>query len=771
MKNKVSKLISILLLAAFINGCGSSEKMTSSFYSVWWSNFVSYFNVYYNAKKEYDKAQQLIYKSSAESGTEINSVFPSVKRGSVGTKELNNAITKATSILQNHPESNLADDALILIGKSYYFLGDLPPAERKFTEVISNYPNSEIVFEATLFLARTYLEQNKIENGLSILTDLIKRDDVPSEVKGEANLILGERLYLSGKYSDAYSFLQTGLENYSDNEANARAYYLLSKINSIQGDLTVQLTNLNAAKNETAIPATWYLIGVQTIRTNIALNQFDNAQNELDKLKDDDDLISYRKNFVLEQARIYLAKGEYEIAEKSYKEFIEANQTSTQSAVLIPYAYLDLADLRMKYKPDMEVARYFYEKASGGNSIDSAIIKAKSKELLLKTYLTLKIEFNDLKTIISKGVIVPDTLSKKDSISVSEGGEDIAEKEINRRKRRTDKSADELETEIAKSDDSGNEDPRKQFNPASGIQRDEEDSRAGSQSAAVKKTAQAELILDDDALTEKFISSNYKSKYKEASDSVSFKALLGTFESQYEKLVEYFYFQSNNMDSVISYADLMETDFPKSQKLARIWYAKSVAFQRLNLVPEYEKTLKKLSSEQGSTRFGKEAKLKLGLADSTELYRLETENLYKKAIVLFDGGKYDSSRTILKKLEAQDSTSTIYPQVLFALGYISEKYDKNWKTASFYYNKVQKNYASSTVAKELTNQFAILNPVVESEKITAANSETEQKQDPNVPNSGKTAVEKIKPGETKFVITPNAPLRFKRQPKLADVSW
>ena len=90
-------------------------------------------------------------------------------------------------ILQNHPESDLADDALILIGKSYYYLGDFPPAERKFLEVISNYPNSNIVFEATLFLARTYSEQNKIENALLILDDLIKRTDVPEQVKGEAN--------------------------------------------------------------------------------------------------------------------------------------------------------------------------------------------------------------------------------------------------------------------------------------------------------------------------------------------------------------------------------------------------------------------------------------------------------------------------------------------------------------------------------------------------------------------------------------------------------
>ena len=770
MKNKVRNLVYILLLAGIVNGCSSTEKTTASFYSVWWSDFVSYFNVYYNAKKEFDKAQQLIYKSSAESGTEINSVFPSVKRGSVGTKELNSAITKATSILQNHPESNLADDALILIGKSYYFLGDLPPAERKFTEVISNYPNSEIVFEATLFLARTYMEQNKTENGLSILNDLIIRTDVPSEVKGEANLILGERLYLSGKYSDAYPYLQKGIENFTDNEAIARAYYLLSKINSIQGDYAVQLTNLNAAKNETSIPATWYLIGVQTIRTNIALNQFEYAQNELDKLLTDDDLISYRKNFVLEQARIYLAKGEDEIAEKSYKEFIQSNQSSTQSATLIPYAYLDLADLRMRYKTNIEVARYFYEKASAGNSLDSAIIKAKSKEMAIKNYLTLKLEFGDLKKLIAEGITVKDSVAKKDTATVFTGDEDIVEKDSKRRNRRTDESADEQEKEIAKSNEPEPEDPRKQFDPPSGFQRDEEDSRAVQQTAG-KRTAQIELILDDDELTDKFIGSTYISKFKSAKDSSAYKTLLAALESQYEKLVEYFYFQSKNMDSVITYAGLMEADFPKSNKLARIIYAKSIAYQRLNLESDYEKTMMNLSSEQGSTRFGKEAKSKLGLVDSTELFRSETEKLYRKAVTLFDNAKYDSSRMILKKLESQDSTVAVYPQILFALGYISEKYDKDWKTASLYYSKVQKNYSASTVAKELTKQFAVLNPEVESEKVAAETGETEQKTTPADTNTGKPAAEKTKPGETKFAITLNAPLRFKRQPKLADVSW
>lgn len=760
----------VLVVTVFLS-CTTTEnsvKEKPSVAAVWWADFVTFFNVYYNADKQYETAQTLIYKASVESGIEINSVFPvSTKRGSIGTKELNSAISKCTAILQNHPESDLADDALLLMGKSYYYLGDLPPAERKFNEILSNYPTSQNIFESTLFLARTYLEQNKTENGLSILNELINRDDVPDRVKGEANLILGDRYYFAGQYDDAYPFLQHGTEEFDDNEAISRAFYLMAKINSIHGDFVLALTNLKSSKSASQIPANWYWVGVQTIHTYITMNQFDDAQNELNNLLDNDDLLFYRKNFILEQARIYLAKGEFETAEKSYKEFIVSNQSSAQAAQLIPYAYLDLADLRTHYKPDIEIARYFYEQAAKGNQQDSLIIKAKEKERLLKNYLTLKLEYYDLKSKIGSGIVMPDT----NQVAVTDSLDSIDDVPLAKKNRLgKEEEVDEGEKTIVSKNQRAKPQTTTQNRPQYG---DEDNGNSFRNNTSVSNQNQTkEVILDDDALSEKFIAPNYASKYSVAKDSLSLANLRNVLENQYEKIIEYFYFQSVKMDSVIKYANLFAEDYPDSKKNARILYAKSIAYQNLNDTVSYHRSMMKLTKNYSDSKFGLEAKSKLGLVDSSEAQKKQLELMFKSAIAKLEKKEIDSSRSILKYLETKDSTLTIYPNILYALGYISEKYDKNWNSASAYYTKIQKKYAATKIGKELADQFAIINPAKEVERQTtqdknsvAENSNTPQNQ------TGNPAVNKPKQGETKFVINSNLPPRFKRQPKLADVSW
>ena len=62
-------------------------------------------------------------------------------------------IEKCSKLLQYHPESDLVDDALLMIGRSYYFQAEYQQAERKCRELIDGYPESALVPETQVLLS------------------------------------------------------------------------------------------------------------------------------------------------------------------------------------------------------------------------------------------------------------------------------------------------------------------------------------------------------------------------------------------------------------------------------------------------------------------------------------------------------------------------------------------------------------------------------------------------------------------------------------------
>ena len=82
-----------------------------------------YFNTFFHAKQSYKEAEKMRLRANQE-----------VAKGGVATK-YNEAIKKASKVLQNHPKSKYADDATMLIGKSFYYMGDYARAREKFVEL------------------------------------------------------------------------------------------------------------------------------------------------------------------------------------------------------------------------------------------------------------------------------------------------------------------------------------------------------------------------------------------------------------------------------------------------------------------------------------------------------------------------------------------------------------------------------------------------------------------------------------------------------------
>ena len=178
------------------------------------TDFVSaYFNTYYNA-------QTLFAQAETEVMTQLDSrpggrTWLGMFGIQAATKtKLESVIEKCSKLLQYHPDSKLVDDALLMIGKSYYYEDDNQQAMRKFNEIISEYPNGSCAVEARLLLAYAQYRMKAREdarNTARAVVDLAKKEDQP-EMTARASLVLGQMAQEDKDYASAREYFDQAAE-------------------------------------------------------------------------------------------------------------------------------------------------------------------------------------------------------------------------------------------------------------------------------------------------------------------------------------------------------------------------------------------------------------------------------------------------------------------------------------------------------------------------------------------------------------------------------
>ena len=115
-----------------------------------WRDFTTYFNLYYNLNDLFSQAETII-NDQKKSAFELEETPVS---GNASTL-LNQVIEKASKLLQYNSQSSFVDDALLIIGKSFFYMQNYQKALRKFDELITAQPDSKLVLEAEFWAAKT----------------------------------------------------------------------------------------------------------------------------------------------------------------------------------------------------------------------------------------------------------------------------------------------------------------------------------------------------------------------------------------------------------------------------------------------------------------------------------------------------------------------------------------------------------------------------------------------------------------------------------------
>ncbi len=352
----------------------------------------AYYNTFYNAKKFYKEAEKerkkrektQVVELSAEEEAKLKKSGRSGRdtKNRASQQEMQNyqqAIERASRVLEFYPESKWVDDALLLLGKCFYYRRDYKKAMRKFDEILQLYPNSDFIPETRLLKAKTYIGLEEYDAAEELLNEIASDDSVPKRIREEAKYELGGLYFKKENY-------ELAAENF---RSSARS-----------------------AKNKLIKAMSQYRLGECLIR----LERYDEAPavfRRAVKEAPNEDFLS-QAMFKLGQA--YSLKGDYDRAIKTFKNALAKEYDVKR----IPRIKLELAN-NLKLRGDLAEAIKWYENIIEEHKRTDASARSyyalgQIEEFVSEDYKKAKENYDLVRSEFSSSLIAPVAKERSDNI-------------------------------------------------------------------------------------------------------------------------------------------------------------------------------------------------------------------------------------------------------------------------------------------------------------------------------------------------------------------
>ena len=307
----------------------------------------AYYNTFYNAKKQFKKAEQSHKDKPAELGL------------SSSQRDLyEQAIKKASKVLTFYPNSKYADDALFMMGKAYFRMEALGKAQRKFEELLANYPQSKFRWETYYLLgtALYYLDDlTRSRDALSAVIDAKKRNDWADD----AQFLLGEMAFDSGDYQQAVEEYSRIAEVYPKSPLKADALSMMGECHFKLGNYREALAAFQEASEREPRWQSRYMLDLRAGECYLKLSEYQQALAIFERLARSDRYIDHLPQIRLRIAEVYYFMGDSVQATQDYEEIIKKNPKTKEAA----WAYYQLGLIQMENFDHLSVAKDYFDKS------------------------------------------------------------------------------------------------------------------------------------------------------------------------------------------------------------------------------------------------------------------------------------------------------------------------------------------------------------------------------------------------------------------------
>ncbi len=306
----------LLLAGGVLVGCSSGSFLGRPF-----DDFRAYYNTFYNARKSFAEGMRSL-RAQQEQPIDLTTYLTlyGPPGRTAGAAAFNKAIEKSAEVVRRHPRSKWVDDALMLIGRSYFYLGNYAGAAQKFREVIALGGAQEL--EARFWLARSLVAARSFDEAQTVLQETLAREALPTDWQSRFLLLQADLYVQQERWEEARQALEAGLRRVPDRSLGARGHFLLGQVCETLQDYACAYRAFNRVRRyrpdyELAYAAEWQAIRIQGLYLDPEA-----ALERLRRMERDDKHFARRAELIYLRARIYQAMGAVEEARALYRRLL-----------------------------------------------------------------------------------------------------------------------------------------------------------------------------------------------------------------------------------------------------------------------------------------------------------------------------------------------------------------------------------------------------------------------------------------------------------------
>jgi TolA-binding protein len=403
----LKKIFILLLPVLFLCSCGV------------WDDFTTYFNLYYDTSDIFSQAEKLIKEQNIDIFSNEDIPLP----GSAG-QLLSKVIEKSSKILQFHPQSIYTENALMMLGKSFYYEKEYLKALRQFQELVKSKPKSGLILEANLWIGKSHLRLKQYDDALKTLVDVknIAVDKGESDIFEEAYLEQIKYRVVTEDLDQAISLIIEFLTVSHNSSLNAKVSYQLGKLYYKRADY---LNSITALQNVFKYSPSYDVTLDSKIELAKAFRKSGDPQRGLDLMKEMRKEVKYSDVYHRIDLEIGLCQVELKMIDDGIQTLmkIDTAYANTPSAGLARFELGKIYETRI---PDYDSAYKYYTKASTSTSIADPLILQASGDLSqrFKKYQYIRSLVNDnrtqIKYIEKPDEFIKDSTANADSIKKQE---------------------------------------------------------------------------------------------------------------------------------------------------------------------------------------------------------------------------------------------------------------------------------------------------------------------------------------------------------------
>ncbi len=687
--------VAFLLLLSF-NGCGV------------WHDFTTYFNLYYDAKDIFESAEEAIK-------TQQKDIFATEEPNAAGNvnQQLSKVIDKCSTILQFHSESAYVDNALLMLGKSFYYQRNYLKALRKFQELIATRPESDLILETELWIGKTQMRLKQYDDALTVLETVKKKSEEEGEQEFLTEAFLEEIKYKIAQedYAAAITASNDFLKNSDDDEINAEIEFELGKLYEKVSDLDNAITAFRQVFDFSPSYETQYGARLELGKVLRQSGQNDQAFEIFDDMSTQDKYSDHYDEINLEKGVTLTKLDEYDEAVDVLVKVDTTYKTSVNAGV----ARYELGSIFENHYKDFDSASTYYTRAAASAAPPEYLTDARQKAGLFTKYLGLR---NTLSDNIEKRYYAenPEQYTKDSTEYYNERKdvEDqvIAEQEFAEVKAKMDSALFVRDTTGLTID-------------TTVVQRDSLDQFGN----VVRDTRGQVITVPDtvivnplDSLKQKnnlisgMASPNFEKRVKELmhgkvppkKPDLPLDSLQSLIIREKFEMGNLFFTEFNIPDSAyIYYSDILDLN-PGPHYMARTLYALGSYYLTQNDSLKADSLFNIIYTEYPEQGIVNAAANKLG----RELKNLNfdpAEDIYASAEKDMLDDKYDSSLVKLKFIYKDYPASPLAPKALYASGWILENELDKPDSAAAIYDSLKVKYPATVYANKITQKISIYN--------------------------------------------------------------